>query len=73
MTFNIKTNDMTTYEKDNHTVIKADEGNFLMRKDGNIYGIEISLGTVDRAEYYEELPMSEWPQTEEEPIDNETE
>jgi hypothetical protein len=64
---------MTTYKKDNHTVIKADEGNFLMRKDGNIYGVEISLGTVDRAEYYDELPISDWPQAEEEPIDNETE
>ena len=64
---------MITYKEGNHTVIKAEEGSFLMRRDNSVYGVEISLGTVDKAEYYDELPMSEWPQTEEEPIDNETE
>ena len=62
---------MTTYTKDNHTVIKADEGNFLMRRDGNVYGFEISLGCNDNAGNYDELPVSEWPTENEETEDNE--
>lgn len=61
---------MTTYTKDNHTVIKADADHFLMRKDGTIYGIEISLGSYGSADNYEELPLNQWP---EDPIDNEIE
>jgi len=64
---------MTITEKDKHVVITADNGNFLRKKDGSVYGESISLGTLSRPEDFEELSMSEWPQTEEEPIDNETE
>lgn len=61
---------MTTYFKDNHTVIKADENKFLMRKDGQVYGEEISLGVYSNAENYDELPMTEWPDSDTESANN---
>lgn len=60
--FNNKKNKiMTSYIKDNHTVITAGEGKFLMRRDGVVYGKSISLGCYDLPDNYDELPLSELP------------
>lgn len=52
---------MKSYIKDKHTVITADEGKFLMRRDGNVYGETVSLGCYDLPGNYDELPLSEYP------------
>ncbi len=56
-----------------HTVITADEGNFLMRRDGEVFGISLSLGINDSAEHYDELPLSEWPEGVYSPVEQEVE
>jgi hypothetical protein len=59
--YNEKNKTMTSYTKDNHTVITAGDGKFLMRRDGAVYGKAISLGCHDLPENYDELPLSELP------------
>lgn len=56
---------MKSYIKDNHVVIEAEEGNFLVLRDGSEYSKAFSLGIYDKAENYDELSMLEWP---EEPV-----
>ena len=63
---------MKSYIKDNHTVIEADDGKFLMLRNGSDLAKSFSLGCYDRAENYDELPMEEWPQNDEN-VDNEIE
>lgn len=60
---------MTSYIKDNHVVIKADSGKFLRRRDGFISGEEIILGRIDRTEFYDELPLADWAQPQENSVD----
>ena len=74
---------MNIYTKDNHTVIEANRGMFLMRKNRGYYAEALSLGVTDDASNYDELPMSEMPEPPaepvfpddhvEEPVDNEIE
>lgn len=47
--------------ENNHIVITADEGKFLVNVEGTIYGNEIILGVNDSVENYTEKPMSEYP------------
>lgn len=64
---------MTITVIDNHTVITAQDGMFLRSRLDGLYGVSLSLGVYDKPSNYDELPISEWPQAEEESIDNETE
>lgn len=46
---------MKIYIKDGHTVIEAEDGNIVQRKDGAVKGKAISLGSYSRVENYEEV------------------
>lgn len=64
---------MTITQKDNHTYVIADEGNYVgLKNNRNIYGEALSLGTNVTLDDVTEEPIANWqPDEPEEPVDNE--
>lgn len=60
---------MTSEIKDGHILVTAREGYFLANEGKSIYGVSLSLGTNDSPDNYSEYPMSEYPQQEEDTIE----
>lgn len=56
--------------KDNHDYVIADEGNYVGLKDRSVFGEALSLGINVSIDDVIEEPISSWPATSEEPIDN---
>jgi len=54
---------MKISEKDNHTVITAEDGYFLKEKNGGLYGFSISLGVETEPDAFEEKPISQAPES----------
>lgn len=62
---------MTVTQKDNHTYVIADEGNYVGLSDRSVFGEALSLGINVSIDDVIEKPIESWPAPSEEPIDNE--
>lgn len=62
---------MKTENVNGHIIITADDGFFIEKVDGTIFGNQINLGINDVVENYVEKPMSEFPIIETEVVEDE--
>lgn len=58
---------MTISERDGHTIVTADEGNYVGFEDKSVFGAELSLGKHTTPDMIVEHPIEWWPQPEPEP------